>query len=335
MKAGIIGVGAIAHYHRLAIAGIQELTLHAACDTDGDRLDEFCNQYGCRSFADYRDLLGEVDVAVIATPHALHYPVGLAALDQECHIVMEKPFAVAMREGLHLLEKAKETNLKIVTAESMYHVPEVRIAREMASSGKLGEFISGSIINYKDYFTSSRPAWFLQPELAGGGQLINVGVHRIAHARSIIGGEEVSVKASVGFFQPGCEVEGNGLLFVGYKDGSSLMLEENGYYRLHPQLDRACHFNFEHGVITFGDKLSVIHKDGSVEYPDVPPNADNPYQVHYQELVAAIRDDRAPYPGALESLKDARIILAAYESARTGREVWLDEPGGEFMIEMS
>ena len=332
MKVGIIGVGAIAHYHMLAIAGIQELTLRAACDKDSDRLDEFCNKYDCRGFADYRDLLGDVDVAVVATPHALHYQAGIAALNHGCHVVMEKPFAVTMREGMHLLEKAKETNLKIVTAESMYHVPEVRMAREITDSGRLGRFISGSIINYKDYFASSRPGWFLEPELAGGGQLINVGVHRIAHARSVIGGEEISVKASVGFFHPGCRVEGNGSVFVGYKDGSSLMLEENGYYRLHQHLDRACHFNFEHGVITFGDKLSVVHKDGSIEYPEVTESSDNPYQMHYKQLVAAIRDDRPPYPGALEGLMDARIILASYESARTGREVRLDEPGSEFTI---
>jgi len=334
MRVGIIGLGAIASQHIKAINALGELKLHSGCRRNKEKLNKFCKEYGVKGFTDYKELLKDgVDIAVVALPHALHYEVGMEALNYGCHLMMEKPFAVTMEQCRILYKKAKEKNLKIVTADVAYHLPKIRKAREIVKSGKLGKFISAAIINYKDYyFHPQRPKWFLDPKMAGGGQLLNVGVHRVAFIRSIIGNGEKTVKASVGFFEPGYKVEGNGLIFVGYEDSSAAVIEEIGYYKLHSNLDKCSHFNFEKGVINLSGKLNIIYKDGSIEYPKVSEEK-NPYLPHYKELLRVIKEDKHPYPGAREGIMDVRVILAAYESAKDGREVRLDVPDWELGID--
>lgn len=325
MKVGIIGLGAIAPLHIKAIESINSLKLHSVCRRNKEELNKFCEKYNVKGFTNYNELLEDgVDIAVVALPHGFHYEVGMKALDYGCHLVMEKPFAVTMEQCKELIKNATEKNLKIVIADSVYQEPKIKKAKEIVKSGKLGRFISGSIINYKDYFTADRPEWFFQPELAGGGQLINVGVHRIAIIRSIVGNNEVLVKASIGFFHPDYKIEGNGSIFISYKDGSAVMIEENGYYKLHSNLDKCCHFNFENGVLNISDKLNIVYKDGSTEYFEVHQECESPYFLHYKELLAAIKENREPYPSAKEGIMDVRIILAAYESAKTGKEIRLD-----------
>ena len=235
-----------------------------------------------------------------------------------------------MDQCRELYRRAREKGVRVITADSAYHLPEVVHAKELIRTRKLGRFISGSFINYKNYFTPGRPQWFLRPELAGGGQLINVGVHRIALIRAMVGDGEISVKASVGFFQPHCSVEGNGSIFIGYQDGSAVLLEENGYYAGSKEQQSACHFNFEQGIVNLGGKLSLVFRDGTVEYPKIPAQKGNSYLPVYRKLLSALAENKQPYPSDREGILDVRIILAAYASAREGKEVRLDSPAWRF-----
>ena len=330
LRAGLIGLGAISSLHADAIRQTEGVVLHSACDVNRKLLGDFCRLNADRGFVDYRDLFNDgVDVAVVCLPHYLHYKAGMTALEKGCHLVMEKPFAVSMKECRDLQEAAGRKDVKIMIADSAYYEPKIRKAREIVQSGKMGSFISGACINYKDfYFGPERPAWFLDPKKSGGGQLMNVGVHRIAATRAVLGKKETEVKASV--VNPDKKkyrVDAHGTVFIRYAGGAAFILEDLGYYKASPDMERCFHFNFENGIINLSGKLNVVHKDGRTEYPEMPGEGLNPYQLHYRELVRAIEENREPYPGAVEGMRDVMVILAAYESARTGREVRLNTAG--------
>jgi len=324
LRAGIIGAGAISVHH-ITAATSAGFEVRSICDANRARLDEACRQYGTSGFTDYEELLDSgVDIAVIALPHALHYEAAMSALEHGCHVVLEKPVVTKLEDGLGIMRKAKERNLRVMTADTAYHLPKVACARGIAASGRLGRFISAAFINYKDhYFSPNRPAWFLDPALAGGGVLINVGVHRIATLRGVLGKDEKSVKAAVGFFEKGYDIEGNGSLFLSYEDGTAALLEETAYFAMNPQLSRCCHFNFENGVIDLSEGLRITYKDGRSETVETGETSNN-YIALYEELKAAVNEDREPFPGIKEGLKDVRVILAAYQSATDGCEVMLD-----------
>ncbi|MFH1007626.1 MAG: Gfo/Idh/MocA family oxidoreductase [Candidatus Latescibacterota bacterium] len=87
------------------------------------------------------------------------------------------------------------------------------------------------------------------------------------------------------------------------------------------------HLTFERGVL--GDvtgALWVSDEKGHVECPRLTSPPGGGYQPVYEELLSAIRADRDPWPGIAQGARDVRVILAAYESARTGRQVDLTDP---------
>ncbi|MBI4242820.1 MAG: Gfo/Idh/MocA family oxidoreductase [Planctomycetes bacterium] len=321
---GLIGAGNIAESHVRAIKQFPELKLACVVRRDLEKCKQFTSKYGGKPYTDYRDIFEDgVDIVTVALPHYLHFEVTMTAIKRGCHVLLEKPVALNLDECRKIIKAAKENNVKVMTANCTYMYPGVLKAKEIISSGRLGKFIMGSIISYRFYFTEERPDWFLQKKLAGGGQLFNLGVHRMAVVRSIISVKEVSVKATVGFFQKGCDVEGNGMIFVGYEDETAILIEECGYFEVPQKLNTGMHFVFENGII--GDltgKMWISDRRGNIEYPELPPEpSGGPYESLYREMLSAINDNREPYPSIIEGSKDVRIILAAYESATTGKQV--------------
>ncbi|MFH1007627.1 MAG: Gfo/Idh/MocA family oxidoreductase [Candidatus Latescibacterota bacterium] len=209
LSVGIIGVGAIAPSHAEGIRHISGLKLVSAAGQDQEQCRAFSWQCGCQPYSDWRKMITDgLDIAVVALPHFLHLEAAVTALEAGCHVLLEKPAAVNLSQCRALSEAAHRSRRRVMMADLAYHLPGIVMARQLVASGRMGRFIMGGIVNYRFYFAEERPAWFLEKEQAGGGLLLNLGVHRMAAIRSVLGGEECVVKASVGFFRPGCEVEG-------------------------------------------------------------------------------------------------------------------------------
>ncbi len=331
LRIGIIGAGAIASAHADAIKQVPGLKLVGATRRDQEKCRDFAERYGCRAYQVWKDMLEEgLDIAVISLPHYLHFEAAMEAIEKGCHVMLEKPAAMDLAQCRAISVAAKELKRKVMAADIAYYLPGILKARQIVSSGRMGRFIMGSIINYRFYFTEDRPTWFLEKRRAGGGMLFNLGVHRMAVVRSVVPGEECVVKASVGFFEQGCEVEGNGMIFIGYPDGTAVILEECGYLEVPKELNRGMHFTFENGIL--GDvagNLWISDRKGNVERPNLSFPPGGVYQPLYEEMLFAIEEDREPWPGIVQGAKDVRVILAAYESARVGRQVELKGPEWE------
>jgi len=335
LRVGIIGAGAIASTHAEAIRHIPGLKLVGAARRNMDKCREFARQYRCKPYQSWEDMLEDgLDIAVVALPHYLHFEAAMAAIEKGCHVMLEKPAAMDLDQCRAITAAAQKAGRKVMVADIAYHLPGVIKAREIISSGRMGKFIMGSMINYRFYFAKDRPSWFLEKQKAGGGMLFNLGVHRMAVVRSVVPEEEMVVKASVGFFRQGCEVEGNGMIFIGYPDGTAVVLEECGYLEAPEELNKGMHFTFENGIL--GDvagRLWISDKKGNVERPKLSPSLPGGvYQPLYEEMLSAIREDRDPWPGIVQGAKDVRVILAAYESARTGQQVELRGPKWEISL---
>ena len=328
LRVGIIGAGAIAPPHADGIKQVQGLELVGVVRRNMEKCREFAKQYGCKPYQDWRVMLDDgIDIAVIALPHDLHFEAAMTAIEKGCHVMLEKPVAMNLTECREIATAAQKAGRKVMTADIAYHLPGVLKTREIISSGRMGKFIMGSIINYRFYFTGDRPGWFLQSEKAGGGMLFNLGVHRMAVVRSVVAEDECVVKASIGYFQKGCEVEGNGMIFIGYPDGTAVVLEECGYLKPPKELNKGMHFTFENGIL--GDitgKLWLSDKQGVVDLPKITSPPGGVYQPLYEELYSAIKANREPWPGLAQGARDVRVIWAAYESATTGRQVDLNCP---------
>lgn len=328
VKIGFIGIGDIIGCHLDALKANPEYELMGVCRRSPDKLRAQAATLGVKGYSDYRDMIiDKPDVVLISLPHNLHYQVALDALDAGCHVLMEKPVAISMKEINGLVTASKKAGRIILPAESSYWQSSYCTARKIVRSGKLGELLLGNFINHRFYFTDSRPDWFFKSEISGGGQFMNIGVHRAAAVRCIIGDdyEEESVTAAIHKTNPKYDIEAATQAHVMYKGGEGMIYEECGLFKPPSELSSGLHFVFKKGILGIAaDHVWISDIDGHVIRCKFLPEAEGgAYGALYGEMLKAINGERY-YPEFRHGAKDARIALAAYASAKQKTIIQLD-----------
>lgn len=108
---GVIGVGFQGRRHAEKMQAIGEANLVAVVDTDADCLRQVASELGVDASLDYRDLIGRVAAAVIATPTSTHFEIARDLLRAGIHVLMEKPLAADIEEATTLVDIADSGNL--------------------------------------------------------------------------------------------------------------------------------------------------------------------------------------------------------------------------------
>lgn len=330
IRLGIVGLGNILDSHLRAVRQLSDVAVTAVCDVDVSRREAVAAELSVAGVAHQAELFDAVDAVLVALPHGLHCEVSVAALEAGCHVVVEKPMAVSVTECRRMLAAAERAGRCLLVAESAAAHAGVQHTRRAYAGGRLGRFLTGSSVNARFYFHEGRPTWFLDPRLSGGGMFANVGLHRLAVARTCLPElTPVTVSAAV-LPLAGHPVEACTTALVRYDGGGSMAYEEVGYFPRPQWLAAGTHLVFEAGIVSWDDGLWRLQPASGAAVEEELDGPAEPYQPVYAALVAAVQDgpgDRAGEPGfgARQYAGDVAIVEAAYESARAGREVDLRE----------
>lgn len=134
VRAAVIGAGHFAYrVHIPALAARPEVVLDSVCRRGAQELELIRKTFGF-AFAspDWRAILSrEIDIAVIASPHHLHYEQALAFLDHGCHVLVEKPMCLDPAQAWHLVEVARARGRHLVVAHGWHYKPGLDRTREM------------------------------------------------------------------------------------------------------------------------------------------------------------------------------------------------------------
>src|SRR5262245_8762693 len=147
-------------------------------------------------FKDYREMLDRAkpDGVVIATPNAVHVPVGLACVERRIPVLVEKPIAETIEGSNQLVEAAEKAGVALLVGHHRRHNPIIEKAREIVQGGGLGRLTAVVALfllqKPADYFDV---AWRREP--GGGPLLINL-IHDVDNLRFICG-EIAEVRAIV------------------------------------------------------------------------------------------------------------------------------------------
>jgi predicted dehydrogenase len=147
----------------------------------------------------------DLDGVVIATPSALHAEQAVAALERGLAVFCQKPLARDAEETRRVLAAARDANRLLGVDLSYRHVEALRAARRAVEAGEIGRLHSLDLAFHNAY-GPDKP-WFTDPELAGGGCLIDLGTHLIDLALWLTDAEEVAVETARMLSLHGHEVE--------------------------------------------------------------------------------------------------------------------------------
>ena len=113
VRAGVVGIGRMGEYHVGVLSEMQGVDIAGVVDVDSQRRKAIHDTFGASTYADCMDLIGKVDVAVVAVPTNMHYPVAKQLLNNGIHVLLEKPCANDLNHARELFQLAQDKNLTL------------------------------------------------------------------------------------------------------------------------------------------------------------------------------------------------------------------------------
>lgn len=196
LKLGLIGAGAIGEVHLEGFQKNPNCEVIAVAARTREHVQEAAKKFNIpKQFTgeEWKNLLKEnIDAVNICTPNYLHAPMILESIKRNVHILCEKPIAIALHE-LDIVEKAlRKKNLIFYTAFNKRYNSLFSIIKKIIDEGTLGKIVNSRYYlshygPYKSWRAKSKERWFYDSQKAGGGVLLDLGVHCIDLLRYIIG----------------------------------------------------------------------------------------------------------------------------------------------------
>jgi predicted dehydrogenase len=189
VRVGVIGCGA-SLFHLEGYAADPRARIVALSGLDASRCQELSTTFQVPEvYGDYRELLSkaDVDAVSVAVPNYLHLPVTLAALDAGKHVLVEKPLARNVQEGEQMVRAAADAGKILAIAFQRRHRSDVDMLRRHIKDGGLGTIYHAKAFWLRRSGIPGLGTWFTNKEQAGGGPLIDLGVHVLDMALYLMG----------------------------------------------------------------------------------------------------------------------------------------------------
>lgn len=335
----IVGCGRISPNHLDAIAHAPSAQLVAVCDIIEERARQTALENGLTHwYTDAETMFNseQIDICCVLVPSGLHHKIAILAAQHGIHVLCEKPLDVTRENMEKMIAACRENNVKLGGIFQRRTFGAAIETKKAIETGALGRVTLGDayLKYYRDQEYYDSGEWRGTWELDGGGALMNQGIHGIDLISWMMGGVK-SVYARCERLVWNTEVEDTAVISIKYKNGALGVIE--GTTSVFPGLDTVFSVGGSEGIITFGDKgfYDWTFKDSERPQPEITGSlgglncaysSDNiGHTIQVEDMARAVLDDREPLVPGEEAMKSVRIILAIYESARTGREVFLED----------
>ena len=333
---GLVGTGFIGQAHAEAFSLSPVASVRAVASRSPDRAAEFAARWGIPAWHDdYRELAArpDVDLVCVAAPNYLHRDIAVAAAQAGKHVICEKPLARTLREADEMIAACRDAGVKLMYAEEICFAPQYVRAKELADEGALGDVY---LVRQTEQHFGPHSDWFWDPELAGGGVLMDMGCHGIEFVRWVHGKPSArSVSAEVGTFvhNERTRAEDHAIITIRFDDRRAGLIEAS--WAKPGGMDDRAEIVGSRGVtyadlvrgsslLTFSDvgygysvEKAPDTRGWTVTASDELWNSGLPQEMdHFARCVAG---DAVPRETGEDGRVVLEIIYAAYRAARLGR----------------
>ena len=202
----LIGAGGFARYHLNSILNQASTTrIKAICEPDirneelVRKLFQESGQEPPVNIPDLSDLLrkvqGQVEAALIVSPHKYHYNQVKACLEAGLDVLVEKPMVMNVREAKSLISIRDQTKKLLVVAFPGSLSPKIRMAVHLLRSGELGKLLSIAGTVWQSWGPGTVGTWRQDPSISGGGFMFDTGAHLLNSVSDLAGEDFTEVSA--------------------------------------------------------------------------------------------------------------------------------------------
>ena len=349
LRLGVIGAGFIGRVHLQKFGALEQVRLAGISDADSQAARAAAASFGVhRVFESPQALIdsSEVDAVVIGVPNHLHADLAVAALEAGKHVLLEKPMARTLPEAQRIARAQAGSGRVLMIAHQLRFAWASRhVATHLA---ELGEVYNAKTGWWRRQGIPGWGSWFTRRDHSGGGPLIDIGVHMLDLALSLLGDPEPvrvfgSTYAKFGPEKRGIgtwgtpqwdgvfDVEDLATAMIKFADGRTLTLEvswaantarDGGFLELMGQ--RA-------GAAIYGDRVVFTSLGFGQPYnveATAPADAPDPRTLLSNHFVDCVLHGKQPTCDARCGLRTMAILAAIYQSSHSGEAVSLDTGTG-------
>lgn len=334
--AAVVGLGR-GRAHIAALLRAEGAELLAVCDKNKEVAESIAAQHGCDAYTELDDLLKreDIDLVHVCTPSGLHTDMLLRIAEAGKHAITEKPLDITLARIDKAIEAFAARGLQLGCIFQVRLAPAIQEMKKAIDAGRLGKLVLGNAhvkwFRTQEYYDQNggwRGTW----EWDGGGSLMNQAVHTIDLLQWMMG----PVESVVGHTQVRAhriETEDLGAAIVKFANGAVGTIV--GTTAAYPGFGTNLEIFGSDGGFTMKDSLltswkvrgermaeeeaDMLNRFG---YGKAAPPADTTFE-QIQDMVEAVRHNRPPLITGREGRDAVEIVLAIYESARTGKEIRL------------
>ena len=350
LRAGVIGLGYGGEMHLkgytqlpnvevIALAGLEETRLHALGET-----------YSVPNLYRYdRDLLArnDLDIVSICVPNHLHMPIAVQALEKGAHVLCEKPLARTTAEAEVMVQAARRANRVLQTVYNHRLRGDVLVLKQLIDEGQLGHIYYARATWMRGHGIPGVGTWFVNKDIAGGGPLIDLGVHVLDMALYLLDEPEIVTVSASTYNELG--TRGIGIDPKARKTGTSNTFNVEDIATAFLRLGNGATLLLEaawatHGSATDDFGLTLYGTEGGAELRVHEHNWQDTLHVYRSiaGIPAEIRPQTSKGEGHIavvrnfvqtitsgnwslhdgsEGMRRVQVVDSCYESAKQGREI--------------
>ncbi len=351
LRVGVIGVGGIAEVSHLPGYEQAGAVIRGVATLEPDRIAALIDRYRIDVVTDdHRELLSrdDIDAVSVCVPTYLHEGVVIAALEAGKHVLCEKPPGITAAEAERMDDAARRADRLLCYALSARFGPAARKIRGFVEAGQFGTIYAARAGWMR---RRGNPAgWFTRKEHAGGGALIDLGVHGLDLAWWLMGCPRPVAASGATYREFGhylgddaatpdpvmqrhlaqqpktaFDVEDAGFAFVRFDGGAHLMLEASWALNCRGEHRYVTLYGTRSGAEVFPQAASIYSDmDGTlVDIEPYVPTASG-YLEQLRHFVAVAQGHEQPVAPSSQGVTLMKMLDAIYRSAETGREVAID-----------
>jgi len=345
VRVGIIGAGAISRDHGNSVKAYNGAEIVAVADSHPPRAKQLAKELGVRRVYHAAEALiadPDIDAVTIAVPNRFHAPYAIASLNAGKHVSLDKPFALNAVEARQVIAAARRSKKVFMLGMNWRFRPESQTIREVIKRGDIGEVYHAKATILRRTGCPRFGTWFGRKDLAGGGALLDVGVHFLDLCLFVIDNfDPVSVSGQVyttfgnrGLGEGGWghstrgkrvfDVEDFGTALIKMRNGATVTL--NASWVLHMETPGRMGveaFGTEGGASVTPPRIFRFGKRKG-EYEVIEPQGVTIPHAHgnrFHNWLDAITGKADPLVKLEEALTVQKILDAVYQSSETGKEV--------------
>ena len=337
IKIGLVGCGRISKNHINVFRQLdKQMKLTCVCDIVNEKAEQAGNENGVPYYTDLRRMLDneKIDILSVCTPSGLHPEHGIIAAERNINVVTEKPMAISLENADKLIQSCENNKVKLFVVKQNRLNPGIKFLKQALDKERFGKIYMANTTVFwqrpQQYYDLAewRGTWELD-----GGSFMNQASHYIDLMIWLLGPVDY-VFADTDTFARNIEAEDTGAAIVRFKSGAIGVVQVT--MLTYPKnLEGSISILGEKGTVKIGGTaVNHVEKWEFEEYDDddrnieqlnyQPPNVYGfGHLEYYKNVMDSLKNDTKPFTDGYSGRKALELIIAIYESARTGEKVSL------------